>query len=165
MAATTDVTSSGNDVPIATIVSPTSFSLIPNEVAIEVAESTTICPPITIPATPITNLNMLLKMLISLVDSKASSSCTFSLDTLPFFTDNRLFVGLVIVSDIWKEAGWATIIYFAAISGINAELYEAAAIDGANRWQKIKYIILPGIASAISINLILLLVITSLILL
>ena len=74
---------------------------------------------------------------------------------IPFFTDNRLFVGLVIVSDIWKEAGWATIIYFAAISGINAELYEAAAIDGANRWQKIKYIILPGIASAISINLIL----------
>ena len=74
---------------------------------------------------------------------------------LPFFTDDKLFVTLLIVSDIWKEAGWATIIYFAAISGINSELYEAAAVDGANRLQKILYITLPGIAPAISINLIL----------
>lgn len=72
-----------------------------------------------------------------------------------FFTDNKLFLLLVIISDIWKEAGWATIIYFAAISNISQELYEAAAIDGANRLQKIIYITLPGIASAISINLIL----------
>lgn len=74
---------------------------------------------------------------------------------LPFFTDNKLFLTLLIVSDIWKEAGWATIIYFAAISGINGELYEAAAVDGANRFQRILYITLPGIAPAISINLIL----------
>ncbi len=74
---------------------------------------------------------------------------------IPFFTNNKLFVGLVIVSDIWKEAGWATIIYFAAISGINNDLYEAAAVDGANRLQKIWYITLPGLAPAISINLIL----------
>ena len=74
---------------------------------------------------------------------------------LPFFTSNKLFLTLLIVSDIWKEAGWATIIYFAAISGINSELYEAAAVDGANRLQKILYITLPGIAPAISINLIL----------
>lgn len=72
-----------------------------------------------------------------------------------FFTDNKLFLVLVIISDIWKEAGWATIIYFAAISNISQELYEAASIDGANRFQKIIYITLPGIASAISINLIL----------
>ena len=74
---------------------------------------------------------------------------------ISFFTNNKLFVGLVIVSDIWKEAGWATIIYFAAISGINNDLYEAAAVDGANRFQKIWYITLPGLAPAISINLIL----------
>lgn len=72
-----------------------------------------------------------------------------------FFTDNKLFLVLVIISDIWKEAGWATIIYFAAISNISQELYEAASIDGANRFQKIIYITLPGIASAICINLIL----------
>ena len=74
---------------------------------------------------------------------------------LPFFTNNKLFVSLLIISDIWKEAGWATIIYFAAISGINSELYEAASVDGASRFQKILYITLPGIAPAISINLIL----------
>ena len=74
---------------------------------------------------------------------------------LLFFNDNKLFFTLVIISDIWKEAGWATIIYFAAIAGINSELYEAAAIDGANRLQKILYITLPGIVPAISINLIL----------
>ena len=74
---------------------------------------------------------------------------------LPFFTNNKLFLVLLIVSDIWKEAGWATIIYFAAISGINSELYEAASVDGASRFQKILYITLPGIAPAISINLIL----------
>lgn len=74
---------------------------------------------------------------------------------LHFFTNNELFFSLVIISDIWKEAGWATIIYFAAIAGINSELYEAASIDGANRMQKILYITLPGIVPAISINLIL----------
>lgn len=74
---------------------------------------------------------------------------------LHFFTDNKLFFSLVIISDIWKEAGWATIIYFAAITAINSELYEAAAIDGASRFQKILYITLPGLVPAISINLIL----------
>lgn len=74
---------------------------------------------------------------------------------IPFFTNNNLFLALVIISNIWKEAGWATIIYFAAISNISPELYEAAAIDGANRFQRIIYIILPGLVPAISINLIL----------
>lgn len=74
---------------------------------------------------------------------------------IPFFTNNNLFLTLVIVSDIWKEAGWATIIYFAAISNISPELYEAASIDGANRFQRIMYVILPGLVPAISINLIL----------
>lgn len=72
-----------------------------------------------------------------------------------FFTNNNLFITMVIISDIWKEAGWATIIYFAAISNISPELYEAAAIDGANRFQRILYVIIPGLVPAISINLIL----------
>lgn len=72
-----------------------------------------------------------------------------------FFTNNNLFLAMVIVSDIWKEAGWATIIYFAAISNISPELYEAAEMDGANRFQRILYVILPGLVPAISINLIL----------
>ncbi len=72
-----------------------------------------------------------------------------------FFSDPNIFTGLVIFSNIWKEAGWSTIIYFAAIASISPDLYEAADIDGANRWQKIINITLPGMVPAISINLIL----------
>ena len=72
-----------------------------------------------------------------------------------FFTDPNLFLGLVIFSNIWKNAGWGTIIYFAALAGINPDLYEAADIDGASRWDKILHITLPGLVPAISVNLIL----------
>lgn len=72
-----------------------------------------------------------------------------------FFSDPNIFLGLVIFTNIWKEAGWSTIIYFAAIASISPDLYEAADIDGATRWQKIVNITLPGMVPAISINLIL----------
>lgn len=72
-----------------------------------------------------------------------------------FFSDDNLFIFIVIISDIWKECGWATIIYFAAISNIDPCLEEAASIDGASRFAKIINIILPGLVPAISINLIL----------
>ena len=71
-----------------------------------------------------------------------------------FFSDSNLFIGLLIVSDIWKNVGWGTIIYFAALTGIGPELYEAGMVDGANRWQRMWYITLPGILPAVSINLI-----------
>lgn len=72
-----------------------------------------------------------------------------------FFSDPDVFLWLVIFSNIWKEAGWSTIIYFAAAASINPELYEAANIDGAKRWKRILKITLPGLIPAISINLIL----------
>ena len=73
---------------------------------------------------------------------------------IKFFGDDNLFLLIVILTDIWKNAGWGTIIYFAALSNISPELYEAASIDGANRFQKMLYITLPGLVPAISINLI-----------
>ena len=72
-----------------------------------------------------------------------------------FFSNPDIFLGLIIFTQIWKEAGWSTIIYFAAIASISPDLYEAADIDGATRWQKIRNITLPGMVPAISINLIL----------
>lgn len=72
-----------------------------------------------------------------------------------FFSDPNVFLWLVIISNIWKEAGWSTIIYFAAAASINPELYEAANVDGAKRWKRILKITLPGLIPAISINLIL----------
>ncbi|MDR3173741.1 MAG: ABC transporter permease subunit [Treponema sp.] len=55
------------------------------------------------------------------------------------------FLGLIFGSNIWKEAGWSTIIYLAAIAGINPEIYEAAIVDGANRWQQIWVVTWPAI--------------------
>lgn len=65
------------------------------------------------------------------------------------------FRSLLVISDIWKEAGWGTIIYLAAIAGIDQSLYEAATIDGCNRFQKIWYITLPGIINMIAIQFVL----------
>lgn len=73
---------------------------------------------------------------------------------LQFFGDSDLFIVMLIVSDIWKEAGWGTIIYLASINGINPSVEEAALIDGAGRWQRIVHVIMPGILPAVSINLI-----------
>ena len=60
------------------------------------------------------------------------------------------FYGMLYGTSIWKEAGWGTIIYIAAITGVDAELYEAARMDGANRLQQCFYITLPCIAFSIT---------------
>jgi putative aldouronate transport system permease protein len=72
-----------------------------------------------------------------------------------FLQDQNLFRWIIIVTEIWKEAGWGTIIYLAAIAGIDAEMYEAAYIDGASRLQRIIHITLPSISSTIIVLLIL----------
>jgi len=65
------------------------------------------------------------------------------------------FWWLVGLADVWKSTGWNAIIYLAAMAGINSQLYEAAQIDGVNRFQKIWHITLPGISATIFILLIL----------
>ena len=62
-----------------------------------------------------------------------------------FLGDTGFFFGMVFTSDIWKEAGWGSIIYLATMAGIPQDQYEAADIDGATRLQKIWHITLPGI--------------------
>ncbi|SDC54920.1 carbohydrate ABC transporter membrane protein 1, CUT1 family [Paenibacillus sp. UNCCL117] len=76
-------------------------------------------------------------------------------DPVFFLADPDYFRPVVVLSTIWKEAGWGSIIYLAAIAGINSELYESASIDGASRLQKMWYVTLPGIKSTIVILLIL----------
>lgn len=63
--------------------------------------------------------------------------------------------GLLYVTSNWKEAGWSAIIYLAAISGVDPQLYEAAIVDGAKRWQCCKYITLPAVVSVIGVMFIL----------
>ncbi len=64
---------------------------------------------------------------------------------IPFLTSPDWFRQVVISSDIWKDTGWSTILYLAALLGISPDLYEAAAVDGASRWRRIWHISLPGI--------------------
>ncbi len=71
-----------------------------------------------------------------------------------FLTDEKYFVPTMVVSMIWKTFGWNTIIYLAAMTGIDPQLYEAATVDGANRWHKLLHVTMPCIRSTIVIVLI-----------
>lgn len=74
---------------------------------------------------------------------------------LQVLTDKALFVPMLIITDIYKTMGWGTIIYFAALSGVDPQLYEAAEIDGARKWKQMINITLPAITPTIVIMLIL----------
>jgi len=72
-----------------------------------------------------------------------------------FMADPQWFIFILVITEVWKSIGWGSIIYLAAISGIDGEMYEAASIDGAGRWIKMKSITLPSLAPVITIMLIL----------
>ncbi|MDR2630396.1 MAG: ABC transporter permease subunit [Spirochaetaceae bacterium] len=72
-----------------------------------------------------------------------------------FLGSAQYFRGIAVVSHIWKNAGWDTIIYLAAVASIDPELYQAATIDGASRLQRIWYITIPGIQGTVIILLLL----------
>lgn len=69
--------------------------------------------------------------------------------------DKDYFRAIYTISGIWQSFGWGSIIYLAAISGINGEIYEAAKIDGANKWQQIRNVTVPGIMTTIMVMFIL----------
>lgn len=71
------------------------------------------------------------------------------LEPILFLGSNKWFRHTMVVTHVWKEVGWATIIYLAALMGIDPALHEAAAIDGANRLRRILHITLPGIRSTV----------------
>jgi len=78
-----------------------------------------------------------------------------AMSKISFLTEPDYFWGLVTVQSIWKEAGWGTIIFLAAIAGVNPQLYEAAVMDGANRMRQMWHITLPAIRNVIIILFIL----------
>ncbi|WP_238649451.1 ABC transporter permease [Paenibacillus piscarius] len=73
----------------------------------------------------------------------------FGVSKIFFLGDNDWFPFTLIASDVWKNFGYGTIVYLAAITGIDPGLYEAATIDGANRWHKTWHITIPGIRMVI----------------
>ncbi len=68
---------------------------------------------------------------------------------IPFLTEKNHWAVTYLLIGVWQGMGWGTIIYLAAITGINGELYEAAMIDGAGRWKRMWHITLPGIRGTI----------------
>ena len=79
---------------------------------------------------------------------------SLGLEAIFFMGRKDYFYPMVILSDIWKSAGWGSIIYLAALTGISPELYEAARIDGAGKFQCVLHVTLPGIMGTIGIMLI-----------
>jgi putative aldouronate transport system permease protein len=79
----------------------------------------------------------------------------FSLESVQFLQLPWLFKPLLVLEIIWKESGWGTIVFLAALAGVNPELYEAAIVDGAGRWRRVWHITLPAIRSTVIILLIL----------
>ena len=77
------------------------------------------------------------------------------LDAIPFMTNPDTFPLLATVQLVWKDAGWAMIIFLASLASIDGSLYEAAAADGAGRWRRMWHITLPGLRSIIILLLIL----------
>lgn len=79
---------------------------------------------------------------------------TFGFEKTDILTNPGSFRWLLVLTAVWKDAGWSTILYLAALTSIDKALYEAATIDGANRFQKMLYITIPGISEMIIVNLI-----------
>jgi putative aldouronate transport system permease protein len=77
------------------------------------------------------------------------------MDTFNIMASPELFKPLVVVQAIWKDVGWGTIIFLAALTKIDTQLYEAAVIDGAGGWRRLRDVTLPGIRSIIVLLLIL----------
>lgn len=77
------------------------------------------------------------------------------LDPIYFLADPNWFRSVLVITEVWKGLGWGTIIYLAALSGINPELYEVATVDGANRFQRVWHITLPSMVPVITIMMIL----------
>ncbi|WP_018467745.1 ABC transporter permease [Calidithermus timidus] len=77
------------------------------------------------------------------------------LEPVPFLTSTTTFQPVVVLSEVWKETGWSAILFLAALLSINPTLYEAAAIDGASRWQQVRHISLPGIMDVLVLVLLL----------
>ncbi|SDC63702.1 putative aldouronate transport system permease protein [Paenibacillus sp. UNCCL117] len=77
------------------------------------------------------------------------------LEPVNFMANEKMFRSIYVLSEIWQHVGWETIIYLAALTSIDPQLYEAAKMDGAGRWKQMTQVTLPGIRPAIIIVLIL----------
>jgi len=91
-------------------------------------------------------------ILLDMLSSRGVVALAFralGLESPMFLGSNTWFVPTLVVTNIWQSVGWSTIIYLAALTAVDPQLHEAAAIDGAGRWQRVRHITLPAIASTV----------------
>ncbi len=91
-------------------------------------------------------------MMVQILSTKGAVNqivTSFGLEPIRFLSDPAVFPWTLIGLETWKEFGWGAVIYLAALTNINPELYEAAAVDGADRFQRMRHITLPGIKTLI----------------
>jgi putative aldouronate transport system permease protein len=79
----------------------------------------------------------------------------FGIKPVYFLGDNRYFPATLVFSDVWRNFGYNSVVYLAAITGIDMELYEAAALDGAGRWKQTLHVTLPGMSTIIILMVVL----------
>ncbi|WP_240941116.1 ABC transporter permease subunit [Paenibacillus sp. HB172176] len=79
----------------------------------------------------------------------------FGVEPTSWLIEPSSFYGVIVTTDIWQSVGWGSIVYFAALAGIDPTLYEAAVSDGASRWRRIWHVTLPALAPTITIMLLL----------
>jgi ABC-type polysaccharide transport system permease subunit len=100
-------------------------------------------------------VGIILRMLSPTTGVTASLLKALGGEPIDFISVPEYFKSIYVWSGVWQNAGWGTIIYLAALSSIDPQLYEAASIDGANRFRQIRHIDIPGILPTIVILLIL----------
>lgn len=79
----------------------------------------------------------------------------FGIQPIDYLGSAQWFVPLMVFTSVWKSVGWGTIIYLAAITALDPQLYEAAKIDGAGKWKQVVHITIPGMMPTITILLVL----------
>lgn len=97
----------------------------------------------------------MVKEVVSLNGPINSLLASIGLDKIGFLSDPNWFDAIYIISGVWQALGWGTILYLTAMTNINTELYEAAAIDGGGRFKQTIYVTIPGILPTIMTLLIL----------
>ncbi len=134
---------------------PIIFSLLLNEVSNKnykkFVQSITIVPKFLSVVVVVMMFNTMLSPSTGIVNAIITS---FGFDPIFFFNEASWFRPVYIYSDVWQFLGWGSIIYMAVLAGADQEQYEAAMVDGANRWQQTWFITLPLMLPTISINLI-----------
>ena len=99
-------------------------------------------------------VSMITTLISPSIGSLAALAKSFGRTPVNYLGSPDYFVSINVISGFWQSVGWESVIYVAAIAGIDQELYEAARIDGANRWHQVLYVTLPALSTTIILLLI-----------